>query len=406
MSVGMAVADYNLPSAATTDMSGKSEKSQQTWLLVRVHTEPIGALVVAAGEDPHAAVDRKFGPAVAERRDGDFLARRAAVLRDAPPITVVVCTRDQPEALATCLDSVARQRYPDFQVLVVDNAPTSDVTEQVARARGVRYVREPRPGLSNARNRALAETGDEILAWLDDDEVADEHWLAELARGFAEHPEAGVVTGAVVPAELATAAQVWFEEFGGHSKGRGFTAAVFSPATAKVQSPLYPLPPFGAGANMAWRAAAARAIGGFDPALGAGTPAMGGEDTVAFAKVLLAGGTIAYRPAALTRHTHRRDLAGLERQLFGYGVGLTAGYTSLVLGRPALVPRLLRLAPTALRDLRNPDGARLATVGPDFPAHILANNRRGMLQGPAAYLRGRREQRRRPRTPEPAEVAA
>ncbi|WP_432985950.1 glycosyltransferase [Dactylosporangium sp. CA-233914] len=384
---GMAVADLDLPGSGNYDIP---EPYDQAWLLVRVHTEPVGALVVSRGEDALGAARRAFGAEIDRRLDGGFLRGREEVLRDAPPITVVVCTRDQPDALEQCLDSVQRQRYPGFDVLVVDNAPSSDATREIAQNRQVRYVREPRPGLSNARNRALRETGEEILAWLDDDETADEHWLAEIARGFAEHPEADVVTGVVVPAELETAAQCWFEEFGGHSKGRGFTPAVFSPATRKIQHPLYPLPPFGAGANMAWRAASARGIGGFDPALGAGTPAMGGEDTVAFAKVLLGGGTIAYHPAAVTRHTHRRDLAALQRQLFGYGVGLTAGYTSLLLKRPALLASLLRLAPTALRDLRDPGGARLAGIGPDFPAHLLGGNRRGMLRGPAAYLRGRR----------------
>jgi len=366
---------------------------RRAWLLVRVHSEPIGSLVVdlpVEGLDPRPRILERYGDVIAAKLTGDFLERRERVLHDAPPITVVICTRDQPESLRTCLASVLAQRYPRFEVLVVDNAPTSDATEQVAREHGVRYVREPRPGLSHARNTALGTAPDTILAWLDDDETADEHWLAELARGFAEHPAAGVVTGAVVPAELATAAQCWFEEFGGHSKGRGFTPAVFSPATAAIQSPLYPLPPFGAGANMAWRPGVAQRIGGFDPALGAGTPAMGGEDTVAFAKVLRGGGTIAYRPSALTRHVHRRDAEGLARQLHGYGVGLTAGYASLVRAQPSVLFALLRLAPTALRDLRNPDGARLATIGPDFPAHMLAANRRGMLRGPAAYFKGRR----------------
>jgi GT2 family glycosyltransferase len=311
------------------------------------------------------------------------------VVNTAPPITVVVCTRDQPAALARCVDSVLATRYPRKRILIVDNAPTSDATRNVARDKGVEYLCEPRPGLSNARNAALREVPDEIIAWLDDDEIADEHWLAEIARGFAEHPEADVVTGVVVPAELETAAQVWFEDFGGHSKGRGFTPAVFSPATAKQQSPLYPLPPFGAGANMAWRPGVAQRIGGFDRALGAGTPAMGGEDTVAFAKVLRRGGTIVYQPTALTRHVHRKTLAELRRQLYGYGVGLTAGYTSLLLANPLVLAPLLALLPHALRDLRSPDGPRLATVGADFPADLLAQNRRGLLRGPAAYLKGR-----------------
>jgi hypothetical protein len=198
----------------------------------------------------------------------------------------------------------------------------------------------------------------------------------------------------VVPAELETDAQVWFEQFGGHSKGRGFTPDVFSPATARRQSPLYPLPPFGAGANMTFRPGVLERIGGFDPALGAGTPAMGSEDTLAFTQVLLAGGTIAYQPSALVRHYHRRDLAGLRRQLAGYGCGLTAAYTSLILSRPGLIWPLLRLVPRALRDLRGAGAPRLAGLGADFPREVLRANRRGMLAGPAAYLRGRRTLRR------------
>src|SRR5205823_3427276 len=182
-------------------------------------------------------------------------------------------------------------------------------------------------------------------------EVADRYWLAEIARAFAEHPTADVVSGVIVPAELETRAQVWFEEFGGHSKGRGFTPAVFSPATAKIQNPLYPLPPFGTGANMAFRPGVIERIGGFDPALGAGTPAMGSEDTLAFAQVLRGGGTIVYQPTAVTRHVHRRDLAGLRKQLVGYGVGTAAAFTALVMREPRVVFGLVRLVPTVLRDL-------------------------------------------------------
>ena len=169
---------------------------------------------------------------------------------------------------------------------------------------------EPKAGLSFARNAAVAAAPGEILAWIDDDEYADPNWLAEVARALADHPEADVVSGVIVPAELETQAQLWFEQFGGHSKGRGFKPDVFSPATAHIQSPLYPLPPFGTGANMTFRPGVIERIGGFDTALGAGTPAMGSEDTLAFTQVLVGGGTIVYQPTAVTHHYHRRDLDG------------------------------------------------------------------------------------------------
>jgi GT2 family glycosyltransferase len=322
------------------------------------------------------------------------LARRAEVLRAAPRITVVVCTRDRPELLARCLVAIQRQEYPNFGILVVDNAPSSDATERVVRAsRGradrVDYLVEPRPGASNARNAGIAAAGGEITAWADDDTEADRHWLAEIAGALADHPEADLVSGRIVPAELATRAQVWFEQFGGLSKGRGYRREVFSPASRHRQHPLYPLPAFGSGANFACRPGVGARMGGFDPALGGGTPAAGGEDTLAFMTVLHRGGTVVYQPSAIMRHYHRRDFAGLESQLVGYGSGLTAAYTALVLRRPWTLFTLLRLAPTALRDLLGSDSLRVATIEADFPQEILRANRRGMVRGPLAYVRGR-----------------
>src|SRR5206468_9191594 len=137
----------------------------------------------------------------------------------------------------------------------------------------VDYLVEPRAGLSFARNAAVKAAPGQILAWIDDDEVADPNWLAEVARALDEHPDADVISGVIVPAELETQAQLWFEQFGGHSKGRGFQPDVFSPATAHRQSPLYPLPPFGPGANMTFPPGLLEKLAPCDTALGAGTPA-------------------------------------------------------------------------------------------------------------------------------------
>ncbi len=398
-------------------VAGDGRRVAQVWVLFRLFSEPLGAALLdvpATGISPQALADAaraELGPALGDRlaalglselplagitppAEPTFLTRRREVLADAPHITVVICTRERPGALARCLDSLLRQEYPRFCVLVVDNAPvtgsTAEVVQAAARRGPVRYLREPQAGLSYARNAAVAAAPGEILAWIDDDEVADPYWLAEVARALAEHPEADVVTGVIVPAELETPAQVWFEQFGGHSTGRGFKPDVFSPATAHIQSPLYPLPPFGTGANMTFRPGVIERIGGWDTALGAGTPAMGSEDTLAFMQVLLGGGTIAYQPTAVTWHYHRRDLAGLEKQMVGYGCGLTAAYTSLLLAKPSLIWRLLKLLPTALRDLTGGDSLRVSGLQDDFPRELLGANRRGMLRGPRAYLRGRR----------------
>ena len=271
---------------------------------------------------------------------------------------------------------------------MVDNVPTSDAVRTLVEAKDgplrFRYVLESRPGLQRARNAGIAAAQGEIIAFVDDDEEPDSHWLAGLACGFARGADIGCVSGMVVPSRLDTRAQELFEQLGGHCKGRGFSPAIFSPEGA--QSPLYPLPPFGVGANMAFRREVLARIGGFDVALGAGTPALGGGDTLALTLVLLAGYCIAYEPSALMRHYHRPDMDSLSRQLHGYGVGLTAFYTALLRHRPQVLPGLLRLVPTAVGYVR---AVKVTSVlaQQDPLAGLRRRQRLWMLTGPVAYVK-------------------
>jgi GT2 family glycosyltransferase len=326
-----------------------------------------------------------------------FIEGRDRALAQGPEITVAICTRDRPDDLALALDSVAAQEYPRLHTVVVDNAPSDDRTRRLvsrlAETRDIDYVLEPRKGLSWARNRAIDASDSEVIAWADDDECCDRWWAAEIARAFVEVPEAGAVTGIVAPAELETAPQALFEQYSGIRRGRGMRRAVFSPATARQQSPLYPLPPYGAGANMAFRRSEIERIGRFDCALGTGTSTLAGEDTAALSALLLAGGTVVYQPSAIVNHRHRRDYPALERVMLGYGRGLSAYYASMLARHPSCLPELVRLSGQAMRDQFSRDGRRLDDLE-GFPKELLRLNRKGLLQGafmyPGARLRARR----------------
>ena len=325
-----------------------------------------------------------------------FLASRQLAQRDGPSMTIAVCTRERPESLEMALGSIMEQHYPRFDVLVVDNAPVTQGTrEVVTRLAGkhpeIRYEVEPRPGLSWARNRAAELATGEVVAWVDDDVVCDPWWATEVARGFLEVPDADVVTGTVVPSELATRSQLMFDRYGSVRRRRGFARAVFSAGTPGGQSPLYPLPPFGIGANMAFRREAVERIGGFDTALGAGTLTRSAEDTAAFSVILLAGGIVVYQPSAVVHHHHRQDDGALRSLMLGHGRGLGAFYTSIVLRRPAVALELARLLPRALRDQFSSRGPRLSRLGDGFPPELLTANRLGIVQGPWFYARARRE---------------
>jgi glycosyltransferase involved in cell wall biosynthesis len=397
----------------------------RVWILVRLHTEPVGicaAPVPPEGISPErlaallwhevsGAVTQRFaaagrpspaaltGSGLQVDPSWPYLLNRAAVLASAPFISVVVCTRDRPEQIKKCLNRLAQQEYPRYEVVVVDNAPTSDALRPVVEGQSgedaeFRYCVEHRPGLSWARNTGIAEAKSDIIAFLDDDDEPDVHWLATLAEGFARSERMGCVGGIVLPARLDTAVEALFEEVGGHSKGRGFTRETFS--RSGPQSPLFPLPPFGVGANMAFRRAALDSIGGFDTALGAGTPTSAGEDTLALTLVLLAGYEIGYEPAAVMWHHHRKDMASLNRQLHGYSVGLTAFYAALVRKRPGALIGLVKLLPAVGGYLKGGMGApEEAPAEPlELASELDRRQLQGMLEGPLAYLRSRRVQRR------------
>ena len=303
-------------------------------------------------------------------------------------ITVVICTRDRPLGLGATLASLQHQTDPGFGVLVVENGPSSEsarIVEKLGLPR-CEYVVEPRPGLSRARNRALGAVRTDLVAWIDDDEVADPDWVRRLKEGFAHKEEPAAVCGVMLPAELEFEAQVRFEQYGGFNKGRGMAPQVLRTGTSSVVSPLYPLPSFGPGGNMAFRTESLRSVGGFDPCLGAGTRTHGCEETRALSLLLSSGHAVLHWPAAITWHTHRREMAALEKQFYGYSAGLSAFYASMIRSRPTVAFDLLRLAPYARRDLkRGSENLRSGQLPDDFPAHLLKAARRGLLRGGIMY---------------------
>jgi cellulose synthase/poly-beta-1,6-N-acetylglucosamine synthase-like glycosyltransferase len=168
----------------------------------------------------------------------------------------------------------------------------------------------------------LQEATGEIIAYLDDDVVVDDQWLKGMVEAWAENPDAGAFTGLVLPYELATEAQILFEKRGGF--GRGFEKIHYGQVLPG--NPLYPCGAgiFGAGCNMAFRREVLLKVGGFDEALDTGGPLPGGGDLDIFYRVIRAGYPLVYEPKYLVFHQHRRDLAGLRRQYWSWGLGFMA----------------------------------------------------------------------------------
>jgi len=300
----------------------------------------------------------------------------------APRVSVVVCTRDRPELLRSCLAALLKQTRSDFEVLVVDNAPSDGSTEMLCAELPVRYLREPQPGLARARNLGIRHATADIVAFTDDDTVPDAAWIQGLAAAFSDQ-RVMAVTGRVEAAELESAAQRYFENAaGGMSKGA--TARLFVGRSMNVFD-LISAQSVGVGANMAVRREVFEKIGTFDTRLGTGTAARGAEDIDMFHRILAAGLTLRYEPAALVHHRHRRDMAGLRQQLFDAGCGF--GVYLLLLASKGTVPRSGVVRYVAGRWVPWLWGRLLKGLvhRHSLPLPLLWAQLAGALQAPAAY---------------------
>jgi GT2 family glycosyltransferase len=307
------------------------------------------------------------------------------LLTDAATITasVVICTRDRPDDLRNALAAVLRLVHKGHEVIVVDNAPTSDATARVVTEfPNVRYVREPRPGLDVARNRGVHEAKGAIVAFTDDDAIVEPEWLDALLVNFSDS-RVMCATGLTLPLELETEAQELFEEH--CSFCRGFRHRTFD---GQSDNPLA-VGPVGAGANMAIRREVLTLIGGFNERLDAGTAARSGGDHEMFVRILSAGYRIVYDPTALSWHRHRRTRAEVFHTVFGYGVGVYAMWTGLLLEKREL--GVLRLAWRWFRHEHLPallSGWRRSSRSDR--TDLRRAELRGCLYGPRAWLAARR----------------
>jgi GT2 family glycosyltransferase len=222
-----------------------------------------------------------------------------------PAITVVVPTKDRPEALGRCLSALAAQSLAPAEVVVVDDrsADARAVARMAATAgRGrVRLVAGQGRGPAAARNLGARTASARVVAFTDDDCRPDPGWLAAIAAAF--EGGAVVVAGPTVvgePASTATrAAQVVTNHLLDATLDRRAGTVGFAP-TCNLAAPAEVL---------------ARVP--FDESF----PAAAGEDRDWCDRLAAAGTAIAYVPGMLVRHHPELDLRRFWRQQVRYGEG-------------------------------------------------------------------------------------
>lgn len=114
---------------------------------------------------------------------------------DRPRVSVVMPTYNCARWIGEALDSVLAQTLPPAEVIVVDDGSADNTAEVIEpyRARGVRYIRQENSGVASARNRAIAESHGELVAFLDADDIWHPRKLELQAAVLASRPDLGLL---------------------------------------------------------------------------------------------------------------------------------------------------------------------------------------------------------------------
>lgn len=418
-----------LPTIPAFDTS-KGERYQRVLCLVRLHTQPLGVVEFTFDQDEMSAnacaehiwsilqrqinehLQRDGLPVVGTFDTGGLpisgtplcIEEREQFLARTPFVSVIVPTHDRPELLQTCLRALVALHYPRYEIIVVDNAPGTNATADFIKQNygdvpWIRYVREGRQGISWARNRGIMEARGKILAFTDDDVVVDRYWLAELVRPFSLSDDVACVTGQILPLELETPPQFWYEQYGGSywfqwgSRSNWWsTRHIFDIKKNRMKEPLYPYRAgkFGCGASMAFTAAFLGSIRGFDPALGGNGPSRCAQDIAVLFQVITRGYKLVYEPTSVVYHLNRREYKALRKQIYNYGIGMTAYLTKSFLDNPRL---LFDFIPKAIYGFFLFLGTRMSKHDDEplayYPKELTMLKLKGMLYGPLAYLQSR-----------------
>lgn len=265
-------------------------------------------------------------------------------------ISIAVCTWNRAALLAKCLECIAACRPPKsarWEVVVVNNNSTDDTDAVIESFKGrlpIKGIRESRPGVSNARNAAVAAVSGDYILWTDDDVRVGPDWIVEYERAFSAHPDVVFFGGPIRP-HFEEDPPPWFKVCMPYFEG-AFALRDFGPEVTELSVRTVPF-----GANWAVRTAEQRAVR-FDPRLGRqpADPALGGEEVMVMETLLAQGHRARWVPDAPVGHLIGRDRQSLDYVARYYrGIGRTQAVMDPVQGRALLGFRSPWLIRQALR---------------------------------------------------------
>ena len=213
-------------------------------------------------------------------------------------ISVIICTHNRARKLEQCLRRFGQVRIDrglTWEMIVVDNHSKDDTRKVVDRVKKssalpIQYVFEGRKGLSNARNRGISQAQQQLIAFIDDDCLVDQDWIASILTEFVQDPSLSILGGRVDlanPNDWPVSIRRFSDKVEVSSIEQLFTLMI--------------------GCNMAFTRRVFDRIGLFDPSLGKGTRVGSAEDIDLLYLALKSRLKIAFSPNVLVYHAHDRS---------------------------------------------------------------------------------------------------
>jgi GT2 family glycosyltransferase len=383
--------ELSRPIASVTALRGY----QTLQALIRLHGVPLGyiyvpvvdgvcsasAIVQAILPDYAWAISRQLlinrltHPAAASWQIADLLHQPpvSAEALQLPSVSVVVCPQGSNVDLQclSALQAAAADPGVDLEVLVVLQRAQSDEKHLLqTQYPEFRYLCPPEPGLSQARNLAIAVAQGEIIAFVDESSRVDRHWASAIATAFAENPDAMAVAGFVMLDGIDSEAQHWFDW--GYGLGRGCERQ-WHRWTQPPHWSMLGIAQYGSSANLAFRRRLFDKIGEFDAALEMPAIKGSGSDLELVSRLLLAGETLLYEPSAIVRYRAPQDDQQLQAHIASRSRGFRAYLAAGMRQHPAYKRQFLTLTAWKLSHLL------YSLLRPTIPRRLIATELRAFL---------------------------
>lgn len=219
--------------------------------------------------------------------------------------SLIVATMGRDQELRALFDSILAQQWPSLDIILVDqnrDDRLAPIAAEYAQRLPLRHIRTPRPHANAARNLGLCAAIGDIVAFPDDDCTLPPGTLAQVASAFRD-PALQVLTGPAASPAGGLGSGRW------HGEGGPITLRTVWTSVIEF--------------NLWLRRDTALALGGFDEALGPGSPLGSAEGNDLVCRALAAGHAARYDPALLVVHPDKRlsDVAAERAHRYGAGLG-------------------------------------------------------------------------------------